>query len=261
MDRRQFSIASGVAGTAMMAGTLAQAQTTKQQLLEMRRYDLVNWGQRGTLNTFLKNAAIPAWNRIGIKHIGAFTVWHGETQPSVYVLLPHPNMESVITCERQLLDDDEYRKAGKAFLDVPMNDPSFLRVYSNLMLGFKDMPTVEIPEAIKNKDSRFFQMRIYESHNQTAAKKKIEMFNEGGEIALFKQYGMDPVFFGESLIGDRLPNLTYMLGFEDWDAKNKAWAAFVSSPEWKELSGDPQYKDTVSNITDILLKPTGYSQI
>jgi hypothetical protein len=36
---------------------------------------------------------------------------------------------------------------------------------------------------------------------------------------------------------------------------------FRVDPEWKKLSGDPQYKDTVSNITDIILKPTPYSQI
>lgn len=261
MDRRQFSLASGVLGTAMLTTATASAQSAKQQLLEFRRYELVNWGQRGALNTYLEKAAIPAWNRIGIKNVGAFTVKYGETIPTVYVLLQHPNMESVITADRQLLADDEYRSAGKAFLDVAMGNPSFLRIYSQLMLGFKDMPVVEIPDAIKGKRSRLFELRIYESHNEIAAKKKIEMFNEGGEIALFKKTGLDPVFFGETLIGDRLPNLTYMLGFPDMAAKDEGWSTFVNSPEWKELSGDPQYKDTVSNITDIILHPTGYSQI
>lgn len=261
MDRRQFSLATGVLGTSLLASTTASAQDSKQQLIEFRRYDVVNWGQRGGLNSYLEKAAIPAWNRIGIKNVGAFTVTHGETKPSVYVLLAHPNMESVITADRQLLDDDEHRKTGKEFLEVAMADPSFLRINSQLMLAFQDMPTVEVPEAIKGKDSRVFELRIYESHNQIAAKKKIEMFNEGGEIAIFKDTGLDPIFFGESLIGERLPNLTYMLGFADMAAKDQAWDNFRNSPAWKKLSGDQQYKDTVSNITDIILRPTGYSQI
>lgn len=261
MNRRHFSIASGIAGAAMLTQATAQAQETKQQLIEFRRYDLVNWGQQTAFHAFAEKAAVPAWNRLGIKTVGAFTVTHGETQPSVYVLLPHPNLESVITAERKLLEDKEYQSAGKAFLDTAMANPTFLRISSSLMLGFKDMPTVEVPEAIKGKDSRLFELRIYESHNETAAKKKIEMFNEGGEIAIFKKTGLDPIFFGESLIGERLPNLTYMLGFADMAAKDQAWDNFRNSPDWKTLSGDAQYKDTVSNITDLILRPTGYSQI
>jgi hypothetical protein len=36
---------------------------------------------------------------------------------------------------------------------------------------------------------------------------------------------------------------------------------FGDDPDWKELRGKPEYKDTVSNITDIMLRPTSYSQI
>lgn len=72
---------------------------------------------------------------------------------------------------------------------------------------------------------------------------------------------MQPVFFGEALIGTRLPNLTYMLGFEDMPASKKAWGRFLGEPAWKKLSKDPAYKDTVSRITNMFLRPTAYSQI
>ena len=42
-----------------------------------------------------------------------------------------------------------------------------------------------------------------------SAKKKIEMFNEVGEIAIFKKTGLQPVFFGETIIGPKLPNHFY----------------------------------------------------
>src|SRR5438034_4659897 len=35
------------------------------------------------------------------------------------------------------------------------------------------------------------------------------------------------------LIGSKMPNLTYMLVFENMAAREKNWAAFVSDPEWK----------------------------
>lgn len=58
-----------------------------------------------------------------------------------------------------------------------------------------------------------------------------------------------------------MPKLTYMLCFDDLADRDKRWGVFGESDEWKKLSSDPQYKDTVSNITDIILQPTGYSQI
>ena len=87
------------------------------------------------------------------------------------------------------------------------------------------------------------------------------MFNEGGEIALFRKTGLTPVFFGETVVGRNLPNLTYMLAFDDMADRDKRWKVFVADPGWKTLSADPAYKDTVSNITDIILRPTAYSQI
>jgi hypothetical protein len=126
------------------------------------------------------------------------------------------------------------------------------------MLAFEAIPRLERPTKA---ESRIFQLRIYESHNSLAGKKKVEMFNTGGEIAVFRKTGMNPVFFGESLIGPKLPNLTYMLGFDDMEAKEKAWSTFRVDPDWLKLKANAYYKDTVSNITNIMLRPASCSQI
>ena len=58
-----------------------------------------------------------------------------------------------------------------------------------------------------------------------------------------------------------MPSLTYMLTFADMSARDTAWSAFGRDPQWKTLSVDPQYRDNVSAISDIILRPTAYSQI
>jgi hypothetical protein len=58
-----------------------------------------------------------------------------------------------------------------------------------------------------------------------------------------------------------MPNLTYMLAFDDEQAQKRAWDAFKADDAWKKLSKDPAYKDTVSNITNLILRPTEASQI
>jgi hypothetical protein len=72
---------------------------------------------------------------------------------------------------------------------------------------------------------------------------------------------MTPVFFGETLVGPKMPSLTYMITFADMASRDRAWSAFSKDPEWKALSADPQYRDNVSAISDIILQPTSYSQI
>jgi hypothetical protein len=103
-------------------------------------------------------------------------------------------------------------------------------------------------------------MRTYESHSDKAALNKLKMFN-AGEVPIFRRTGLTPVFFGETVIGTKMPSLTYMLTFADMTARDAAWSAFSKDPEWKTLSADPQYKENVSAISDIILRPTPYSQL
>jgi hypothetical protein len=88
------------------------------------------------------------------------------------------------------------------------------------------------------------------------------MFNSG-EFDVFEKAGFWQVFYGDTVIGWRMPNLTYMIGFPDLVERAKMWKAFGSAPEWKKLSGSPRYnfEEIVSNITNVILSPTAYSQI
>ena len=192
-----------------------------------------------------------------LEPVGVFELADGK-RPDLYVLLPHKSLESFATARQRLLADGEFLKAGAPFLDLPKSDPLYRRVESSLMIAFDEYPKVE---AAVKAETRIFQLRTYESHSLKKGQKKIHMFNAGGEIALFRKCGMQPVFFGETLIGAKTPNLTYMLVFENEDARKANWRKFGTSPEWKTLSSMPVYKDTVSGITKILLRPTPCSQL
>ena len=261
MNRREFSAAAAAATVVGISSANASAKETDQQYIELRHYQSLYGSKKGLLDKFLREAAIPALNRLGVGPVGVFSVKYGTSSPSLYVLLPHDSCESALNVNRKLLDDKQFLTDGAEFLNASLSDPSYMRMESRLMKAFSHMPKVEVPEAVKGKDSRIFEMRTYESHSEIKSKKKIEMFNEGGEIAVFRKTGLHPVFFGESLFGPQLPNLTYMLSFEDMATRDKNWRQFGKSPEWKELSGKQEYKDTVSNISDVILRPKGYSQI
>ena len=88
------------------------------------------------------------------------------------------------------------------------------------------------------------------------------MFDEG-EIDLFRKVGMTPVFFGETIAGQRMPNLTYMVGYDDLAAREKTWSTFVSHPEWKKMLAQPGVSDAeiVSSISNSLVRPMSFSAI
>jgi len=257
MNRREFLVVgvAGAAGVTSTASAMVRSDQDEREYFELRRYRTLNRAKTGLLGDFLRDVGIAAMNRIGIQPIGVFNVMYGPSQSTLYVLLVHKSLESVVQASARLLADAEFAKAD--LVNAPLTEPGYVRYESSLMVAFKDMPRLQVPQ----KKSQIFELRTYESHSIKAAKKKIEMFNEGGEIAIFRKTGLQVVFFGETLIGSDLPNLTYMLAFDDLAHRDKQWEVFNSDPDWKKLRADPAYKDTVSNVTDIILRPSSYSQI
>jgi len=240
----------------------ANADAPEQQYYELRQYFFKPGAQATRLDDFLRDAAIPAWNRLGSQPIGAFTPREAGDSPSLYVLIPHASLQAFAGASARLEEDEEYRKAAAAYLNLPAADPAFSRFDVSLLRAFAAMPRIELAPFSAEKKPRLFELRTYESHSERAALKKIEMFNRA-EIAIMRRAGLAPVFYGQMLAGTRLPNLTYLLSASDADAHKKHWGRFGSDPEWKKISAIPEYADSkiVSKISSKFLLPTAYSQI
>ncbi len=260
MDRRQFVALTGMAGAATLSGLARTARGQSgedRDLYELRQYKVDTEDQKTGLLTFLKDAAIPALNRIGIGPIGVFLPEEGLSP--VYVLLRHKSLETVVTMTEKLAEDDTFLAAGASFIDATSEDPAFARMESALMVAFAGMPTIEQPSDVPG---RVFQLRIYESPTVKTGQKKIEMFNVA-EIGIFRKVGLKPVFFGETLVGPKMPNLTYMLGFDSMEQQKAAWKEFGAHPEWKKLKAMPEYADKkiLSGITNLPLVAAECSQV
>lgn len=267
MKRREFMAASCLAGLAPLSmskpADAAESCDTEscdapnKEFYELRLYSFASTEKRDEFSEFLGKAAIPALNRLGISPVGVFQLIEDGDTIDLYVLLPSACPATLLSATTQLLKDETYLKDGAAVIGSPKSDPAFKTLESSLLLAFDEIPKTEIPT---KKASRIFQLRIYQAHNAERGKKKVAMFNNG-ELQTFRATGMNPVFFGEALVGTKVPNLTYMLGFDDMAAKEEAWKKFLVHPKWNEMKNDPQYKDTVSHITNLMLRPAACSQI
>ncbi len=264
MKRSEFLTSAGLLSSLPLMSFSSPFQSDakgKNQFLELIHYKLHPGAKQNAVADFYKNVAIPALNKIGITKVGVFSVVYGPNSPSLYVLVPHTSLEAVYTDNEKLLQDKSYLEAGKNFLEASNNDSAFVRMEKTIMRAFNELPTVEAPTNMMQNPNRIYEIRIYESSSAIVAKKKIHMFNEGGEIGIFKKTGLRPVFFGETIAGQQMPNLQYMLVFDNMEARDKNWDVFRNDPDWTKLKNNTYYADTVSCITDIILKPLAFSQI
>jgi hypothetical protein len=269
MDRRDFVTAALTGGGALLAsaagaGAGASVQDSRVDYYELRHYLLRRGPQTALMEGYLSRAFLPAAGRAGAGPIGVFTVMAGPESPSLYVLITHQSIDGFATLPDRLAADADYQKNAADYLTAPATSPAYVRMQTSLLRAFSGYPRVQLPfgGGDAGRRSRIFELRRYESHSEAAGRKKIEMFNTA-EIALFRKAGMQPVFFGETLLGADLPNLTYLLVYEDMAAHDRQWAAFAADPDWRTLSTTPGFTDPeiVSNISNYFLRPAPYSQI
>ena len=163
----------------------------------------------------------------------------------------------------KLAGDADYQKALAEYNDNP--DPGYARMDSWLLRAFDSFPAIETGPAATTppRPARIFELRTYESQNESTVREKIKMFGEGGEIGIFRACGMHPVLFGEAVEGANMPHVSYMLAFENLAARESLWAVFQANADWQKLRTTPEYAapGLVINISNAILTPVAGSDI
>jgi len=267
MKRRQFLTSAAVASAAAVgasSGYLRAApdsDTKAREFYQLRRYHLARGPQQKLADDYFRVALIPALNRMGIRPVGVFNITIGPDTPAVYALIPGSSAETLSGIEGRLWQDDEYLKAGSDFLKAPAKEPPFHVVETSLLQAFENMPKLKVPAGTAQSRPRLFELRTYKSPTDEFHRRKMEMFNSA-EIALQAKIDMGAVFYGDTIAGPRMPNLTYMLCFYSLADREKKFQAFNDTAEWKALLNDPRYPwEIVATVSNFILSPAGYSQI
>ena len=265
MERRHFlaaSVAASAFGIAGNVGAEAGGMASNREFYQIRRYSLLSGPQTKLTESYFSDALIPAVGRVGMGPVGAFRVDIGPETPVYYVLIPGASLQALAELDLRLVDDAAFLKAADPFWNATAAAPAFQRVESSLLAAFAGWPKLTPPASAATKGKRIFQLRTYESPSNGDHVRKVEMFHSG-EFEIFLKAGFHPVFFGDTLIGSRMPNLTYMLSFADQAELDAKWNLFRDDPDWKKLSTSPRFASDqiVTNITNLILSPLGCSQI
>jgi hypothetical protein len=253
---------AGLAASALTAATGGAAEKEANTYLELKTWRLHNTAedQAKRVADYLQHGLTPALERTGSKLAGAFANLIGPDGPYYITLAQYSSLAAMQETLTKMASDEAHGRELQKLGSGP--GLPFVRVESSLLRSFDVMPQVDISASGEAGASRIFELRTYESQSFATLTRKVGMFNHG-EAQIFQRLGMRPVFFGETLIGPRQPNLTYMLSYDNLAARDKLWQAFGSDPEWKKLSKQPGLSDPeiVENISNVILRPLPFSPV
>jgi NIPSNAP len=266
MERRRF-LASSLAASAFALSPESRGQalasaSKPREYYELRKYHLQSGPQTKLTESYVSDALMPALNRLGVSSVGVFNLTVGPQTPTLYLLIPSTNLETLVTARLRLAEDQAFLEAAAPFWNAAAKEPPFVRVQSTILIAFAGRPQLTLPASSVQKAKRIFELRTYESPSERDHLRKVEMFHSG-EFEIFQKNGFSQVFYGDALIGERLPQLTYMLSFSDSADMDHKWENFRADPDWKTLSTSPKFafEPIVSNISNLVLTPTAFSQI
>jgi hypothetical protein len=240
-----------------------QAQTSpanQRVVIELRYFRMRNGRQVERTTEYLRRGLLPASVRAGIRPVGCFNAVIAPDSPFILTLASYPSLAALETAREKLGADKEFLAVADEYNS--MTELSYIRMESSLLWAFPSMPTVAVPPTGENRAARIFELRTYEAPNDKALARKIKMFGDG-EIDIFRRSGMLTVFFAQTIVGSRMPNLTYMLAYDDLAARDKTWRAFSADPDWQKLRATPGLSDAeiVNNISNAILRPLAFSPI
>ena len=235
----------------------------KQEFYELRIYTFKTPEQLQRTETYLEKALLPALHRQGNLRVGVFRPVETDSTygKKLYVLIPHKTLEAFDKQESLLAKDKAYLEQGNDYLNALYTNAPYQRIQTILLKAFSGMPIAAKPDLKNPVNERVYELRSYEGHTEKIYRNKVEMFNAGDEVGLFKRLGFNAVFYGEVLSGANMPNLMYMTTFENKASRDAHWKAFVDDAQWKTLSAMPEYKNNVSKIEIFFLRPTTYSDL
>src|SRR3954454_14744107 len=201
MTRRSFFATAAGGALAMNM----PAADNKNSILEMRTFKLRNTADNMVQRTtdFLSKTYVPALRRAGAGTITGFASVVAPDSPFITMITSYPSLTALDGALQKISADKEYLKDRDAFTGSGL---PYVRMEASLLRCFDSIPNIETGPA-DDKKTHLFEMRTYESNSSSSLEKKIRMFNEG-EIAIFRKLNMRPVFFGQTLFGRNMPNLT-----------------------------------------------------
>lgn len=178
--------------------------------------------------------------------------------PQMIAIYGFQSLDEMWSVHTRVNEDPE---SAKAFERWEQGEPPFEQQSVALLQAADYSPEVVAP-AEPPKTQRIFELRQYHSPTWRQLKALHERF-AGPEIRIFHRVGVHPILYTSTVIGPNMPNLTYLIPFDNLAAREKAWDAFGADPEWIKVRKESieKYGQISSVIQISLFRAAAYSPV
>jgi hypothetical protein len=237
------------------------SKTSAREFYLIQIYHCSSNQQIQGIDTYLQNTYIPYLHKTGIQKVGVFAPIANDTasDKKLYVWVPMQSLNMLDKLDKAL---EQLNPMGKnEIVDLENADSSlpYNRIERIVTKSFKYQAQFEKNTSLTKSPDRIYEYRSYESPTENAHLRKVHMFNEGGEITLFKRLNFNAIFYSKAIVGDRMPNLIYITSFNNMADRDAHWKAFSASPEWQSISNMPKYMKSVNRNETVLMTARMYA--
>lgn len=256
MERRSFL--NTIAAASIAPASVSAAEGAKKtRFYALEQYFLKHGTQLGRLHDFASKALLPVLDKVhsGPKiFLEAIIAPH---MPQVAMIFGFSSWEEWWSVRARVNEDASFLKSFEQAEEGA--EPLVEKHSTTLLEATAYSPEITAKPADK---PRIFELRAYHSPTWRQLKALHERF-AGPEVKIFHRVGVHPLLYTSTVIGDNMPNLTYLTPFDSLAAREKAWDAFAADPEWVKARKESIDKHgQIANVIQIALyRATAYSPI
>jgi hypothetical protein len=239
----------------------AATDKSEREFYLIQIYHCNSTTQINGVDNYLKNTYLPYLHQSGIKKIGVFAPIDNDTASDkrIYLWMPMSSLNTLDKLDQAIEKLDPMTKNPVVDLENADGSLPYSRVERIITKSFIDQPKYVRESSLIKSSNRIYEYRSYESPTENMHLRKVHMFNQGGEVVLFKRLNFNAIFYSKAIAGARMPNLIYMTSFNNMEDRNEHWKAFSASPEWKSISNMPKYMNSVNRNETVLMYARDYA--
>ncbi len=257
------TLARGACGAGFLAAALTAALTTQtlaqdapeNGLYELRIYTAPE-GRLTELSQSFRDKGAALLESHGMTNVGYWLPLDTADERVVF-LLSYPDRAARDAAWQALAADPELGELAA----MRSESGSTPIAFQTVLLAPTDYSPAPVPPT--EDTAHVYEMRTYH-----AADGRLEALNarfRDHTLGLFETHGIGNVLYFTPLPGQDMPETTllYFVAFPDADARNAAWRAFLTDPEWQEVAQESERDGPLMSgpPESLMLVPTEYSPL
>lgn len=239
-------------------GLSAAGALKKPGFWSLENYYLKQGTQMARLHEFLQRGVLPSMKKVHAGPVIVMEAMVAQHMPQVALVMGYESMQQFKDVRTKAMSDPDSMEKLKLWESA--SEQPFEHMSMTLLDAAPYSPEVAIKQ--QQEKPRIFELRVYHSPSWSQLRALHERF-AGPETKIFARVGVHPIFYSTTVAGANMPNLTYLIPFDNLAAREKAWDAFGADPEWIKVRKESidKYGQISSVIQISIFKAAAYSPV